>query len=254
MPLSDIELRVVGALVEKERTTPEGYPLSNQALVTACNQRTSRDPVTDYHLQDVMEAVQRLRDRGLVATVQEVSDRVPKHRHRLVEALDVDGRELALLAVLMLRGSQTPGELRGRTERYLEGSGRGFADVAEVEATLAAMAARRTPLVRNLGRGAGQSQDRWQHTLGADEQRMQPRVRGRTDEHHGAAHGADHAAEPNAERVTGQRAEQSTQGGAGSAAGRPDGDVHAALEALEARVARLEERLARAERTLVHGD
>jgi uncharacterized protein YceH (UPF0502 family) len=172
MPLSDIEVRVLGVLVEKERTTPEAYPLSTGALHTGCNQRTNRDPVTDLHLREVTEALQRLRDRGLATTVQEVSDRVPKHRHLLARALDVDDRELALVAVLMLRGAQTPGELRTRTERYV-----GFADVPAVTTVLERLAARSVPLVRCLGRAPGQSQDRWVHTLGVDEERQRPRVR-----------------------------------------------------------------------------
>jgi uncharacterized protein len=173
MPLSHVEVRVLGTLVEKAYTTPEAYPLSMQALVAACNQKTSRDPVTDHHLQEVQEALARLRDRGLAATVQEMRDRVPKHHHLLGEKLDLDDRELAVLSVLMLRGEQTPGELRARTERY----GAEF-DLAAVEATLAGLATRSAPLVVNRGRAPGRSQDRWAHTLGADEERLQPRVRG----------------------------------------------------------------------------
>src|SRR5690606_23258715 len=112
MALTDVEVRVLGALIEKERTTPDGYPLSSQAPLSACNQRTSRDPVTDYHLQDVVAAVGRLRDRGLAETVQTDTDRVPKHRHKAAEALGLDDKEAAVMAVLMLRGAQTPGELR----------------------------------------------------------------------------------------------------------------------------------------------
>src|SRR5690606_23298713 len=151
MTLTDVELRVLGALIEKDRTTPENYPLSTQGLVTACNQRTSRDPVTDLHLQDVLAAVGRLKDRGLVETVQEPGDRVPKHRHKAMAAFGLNARELALLAVLMLRGPQTPGELRSRTERYTS-----FPDVPTVEATLQGLAARPAPLANNLGRAAGQ--------------------------------------------------------------------------------------------------
>jgi len=172
MALSDIELRVLGALVEKERTTPDAYPLSLQALVTACNQRTNRDPVSSYHLQEVRDALQRLRDRGLAATVQEVGDRVPKHRHLLAKGLGADETELALLAVLVLRGPQTAAELRARTERYGK-----MPDPAGVEAELAALARREPALARNLGRAPGQAQDRWAHTLGIDESRQQPRVR-----------------------------------------------------------------------------
>ncbi len=177
MALSDVEVRVLGALMEKERTTPDGYPLSSQALVTACNQLTNRDPVTDYHLQDVMAAVSRLRDRGLAETVQETGDRVPKHRHKAARALELDAKEFAVLAVLMLRGDQTPGELRSRTERYTS-----FDSVGEVERVLDALASRRTPLAKNLGRAPGQSQDRFTHTLGADEERLSPRVRSRGTE------------------------------------------------------------------------
>lgn len=261
MPLSDIEIRVLGALVEKERTTPEAYPLSSQALVTACNQKTSRDPVTDYHLQDVLDAVQRLRDRGLAATVQEVTDRVPKHRHRLVDALEVDARALALLSVLMLRGPQTPGELRSRTSRYLEDGTAAFEDVGSVETALVALAGRKVPLVKNLGRSPGQSQDRWDHTLGVDEQRLQPRVRAREKEHarglapagpgsvagqaapaaDGARNGPAAAAMPTEPMATGD----------GSTV---EADLRGALSALEERLARLEARLARVERTIVHGD
>ena len=172
MALSAIEVRVLGALIEKERTTPEGYPLSSQALLTACNQKTSRDPVTAYHLQEVQAAVQRLRDRGLAATVHGATERVPKHLHRAAEALELNRAEAALLAVLMLRGEQTPGELRTRTDRYQQ-----FKDLAEVEAALARLQDRSTPLVKNLGRAAGQSQDRWIHALGQDEERLLPRAR-----------------------------------------------------------------------------
>jgi uncharacterized protein len=219
MPLSPIELRVLGALIEKDATTPESYPLSIGALVTACNQKTSRDPVTDYHLQEVQEAVARLRDRGLVATVQEVSDRVPKHRHKAARAFEVDLKELALLSVLMLRGEQTPGELRARTERYVA-----FSDLAEVEAVLRALETRRVPLVKNRGRAPGRSQDRWTHTLGSDEEKLQPRVRARV-------HGDDEGPRDGVEHSTPSGALEG-----------PD------LAALEARIAALEERVAELER------
>jgi uncharacterized protein len=221
MPLSPIELRVLGALIEKDATTPESYPLSIGALVTACNQKTSRDPVTDYHLQEVQEAVARLRDRGLVATVQEVSDRVPKHRHKAAQALDADLGELALLSVLMLRGEQTAGELRARTERYVA-----FSDLAEVEAVLRALETRRVPLVKNKGRSPGRSQDRWAHTLGSDEEKLQPRVRGRVP---GDDEAPRDGAEPGASAPS-------------RAAAAPD------VTALEGRIAALEERVAELER------
>jgi uncharacterized protein len=214
MPLSDIELRALGALVEKERTTPDAYPLSMQALVAACNQVTNREPVSQYHLQELRDALQRLRDRGLAATVQEVRDRVPKHRHELARALTSDPTELALLAGLMLRGPQTAAELRARVERY-----GGIPDLAGVEATLGSMAGREAPLVRNVGRAPGQSQDRWRHALGVDGERLQPRLR------------TPAAARPIA-----------VEGGA--ATHDPATDVASRLAALEARVAALEARAA----------
>jgi hypothetical protein len=172
MPLSDPALRVLGALIEKARTIPDAYPLSSQGLRAACNQKTARDPVMDLHLQEVEAAMRELRDRGLAATVRSAGDRVPKHRHKAREAMELGPREEALLALLLLRGAQTPGELRTRAERY-----GGVGDVATVEATLQAMRDRSPSLVENRGRGPGQSQDRWVHTLGADPQTQRPRAR-----------------------------------------------------------------------------
>jgi uncharacterized protein YceH (UPF0502 family) len=172
MVLNGIELRILGSLIEKERTTPDAYPLTTGSLVSACNQRTNRDPVSDYHQQEVREALQRLRHRGLMVTIQEVSDRVPKHRHKLAEAWDLNPSELALLAVLMLRGPQTAAEVRARSERYGD-----IPSLAMVEQLLTALEGREHPLVRNLGRAPGQAQDRWAHALGEDEERLAPRVR-----------------------------------------------------------------------------
>ncbi len=172
MSLSDIEVRVLGVLLEKERTTPEAYPLSTNALVLACNQRTNRDPVTDYSLREVEEALRALETRGLVQSSRGDHERVVKHHHRLAEAFDLSARDSAVLAVLMLRGLQTPGELRSRTERYIH-----FPDVAAVEASLSRLLEHRPALVRNHGRGPGQSQDRWGHTLGADPEKQRPRAR-----------------------------------------------------------------------------
>ncbi len=159
MQLTAEEIRVLGALVEKEATTPDQYPLSTNALTNACNQKSSRDPVVSYDQRLVAETMLLLRPAGLARTV--ISGRTEKHRHVLDEALGLERGELAVVAVLMLRGPQAPGELRTRTERA-----HGFDSVEEVEATLAALAARAEPLTRNLGRGPGQSQDRWTHLLG----------------------------------------------------------------------------------------
>jgi uncharacterized protein YceH (UPF0502 family) len=172
MSLTDIDIRILGTMLEKERTTPEGYPLSINALILACNQKTSRDPVTDYSQRDVEDALQRLRDRGLVASSQAASERVVKHQHRLTHAFTLNEQDFAVLAVLMLRGPQTAGELRGRTERYTH-----FSDVASVDASLRRLADHKPPLARDEGRSPGQSQSRWAQTLGADPERQRPRVR-----------------------------------------------------------------------------
>ena len=120
-----VEIRVVGCLVEKQRTTPDAYPLSLNALRLACNQSTNRDPVVDYDEATVAEALRRLALRGWTRLASGAGSRARKYRHLLPEALGVDDGELALLAVLMLRGPQTPGELKQRSERL-----HGFADLA----------------------------------------------------------------------------------------------------------------------------
>lgn len=172
MSFSAIEVRILGSLAEKQATTPEGYPLSTNALLLACNQRSNRDPVTDYHLQDVEEAVRLLNDKNLVRSSRNDGSRVVKHEHLLDRAYDLGKRQLAVMAVLMLRGAQTPGELRTRTERYVS-----FSGLEEVESVLEGLAGRQPPLVRNLGRGPGQSQDRWNVTLAPDPDKQRPRIR-----------------------------------------------------------------------------
>lgn len=155
-------------------TTPEHYPLSLNSLVLACNQKTNREPVTNYHQREVDEALQQLRDKGLVHSGRAEGERAVKHRHTLREAFRLSERAWALLAVLLLRGPQTPGELRARSERYLR-----FAEVAEVEAALAELAEHTPPLAVNLGRGPGQNQDRWAQLLSGPEPR--PRARPKAD-------------------------------------------------------------------------
>jgi uncharacterized protein YceH (UPF0502 family) len=155
------EARVLGCLVEKEATTPDAYPLSTNALLLACNQRTSRDPVVDYDESVVTAALISLRERGLVRTSRGEGSRVYKHAHLLPRALGLSPPELAVLSVLMLRGPQTPGELRARTERQHR-----FASVEEVERALSALAAREEPLAGELPRGPGQKETRWRHLLG----------------------------------------------------------------------------------------
>ena len=170
--MSDAEIRVLGSLLEKERTTPDLYPLTTNSLLGACNQRTNRDPVLELSQDEVESTLQTLRDKGLVSTTRAANERVYKHQHKLDEALDLNAQGLAVLAVLMLRGKQTPGELRSRTERYVS-----FGDVGEVEEALFSLEAHQPTLAKNFGRGPGQSQDRWGHTLGRDETKQKPRAR-----------------------------------------------------------------------------
>ena len=132
--LTPVEVRVLGALIEKDLTTPEYYPLSLNALTNACNQKSSRDPVVAYDDATVEDAIETLRQKGLSRIVTGAGSRVLKYGHRLSETLNLGRRELPLLCVLMLRGFQTLGELRGRTERMYE-----FSDTDEVERVLQAM-------------------------------------------------------------------------------------------------------------------
>ena len=156
-----VELRVLGCLIEKQRTTPDQYPLSLNALRLACNQATNRDPVVDYDEPTIRAALQRLRDREWVRLASGASSRAVKYRHLLEETLGLAGSELSLLAVVMLRGPQTVGELKQRTERMHR-----FESLAEIDETLGRLAARE--LVAPLPRRPGQSQDRWSHLLGDD--------------------------------------------------------------------------------------
>ena len=160
LDLTEIEVRVLGCLIEKEHTTPDNYPLSTNALASACSQKTSRDPVISVSENEVDAAVLSLRDRGLARSLKPTGSRAWKHRHVTTEVIPLDDGELAVMAVLMLRGQQTPGELRTRTERIHH-----FASVEEVEDVLAGLSSREAPLTSNLGRGPGQSQDRWVHLL-----------------------------------------------------------------------------------------
>lgn len=164
MELSAAEIRVLGSLVEKERTTPDQYPLSTNALRSACNQKTARDPVVAFSATDVDQTMLSLRTQKLARTVHGAGARTPKHRHVLDEAWGLGDAELALLAVLMLRGPQTPGELKGRAERMYA-----FEDLGEVGATLRRLAERDDPFVADQGRAPGQKETRWTHLLGDGE-------------------------------------------------------------------------------------
>jgi uncharacterized protein YceH (UPF0502 family) len=158
--LNSDALRVLGCLVEKERTTPEYYPLSVNALASACNQKTNRDPVLTLDEAQVMRALERLRSAGLAMQSAEGS-RVSRYAHNLVGKLQVDAAEVALLAELLLRGPQTAGELRARAERMHH-----FADIAEVESALRQLSEHEPPLVAKLARQPGRKEPRYQQLLG----------------------------------------------------------------------------------------
>lgn len=163
-PLTDVEVRILGALTEKCVTTPDNYPLSLSALMAACNQATNREPVMQLDEEQVNEAIVALRRRSLLRAIQPAGSRVTKYQHLLDEALELDAREVALLCVLMLRGPQTPGELHARTTRLAD-----FADRIAVETTLDALIAREPEsLVSRIPRRAGQKEDRYAHLLAGE--------------------------------------------------------------------------------------
>jgi uncharacterized protein YceH (UPF0502 family) len=154
-----VEVRVVGCLVEKQRTTPDAYPLSLNALRLACNQATNRDPVVAYDEETVSAALRRTAQRGWTRLASGAGSRARKYRHLLPEALGIDDEELALLAVLMLRGPQTPGELKQRSERL-----HAFAGLPEVQEALERLLERE--LVVRHPRRPGQKEDRYEQLLG----------------------------------------------------------------------------------------
>jgi uncharacterized protein len=161
LELDDVEVRVLGCLVEKSATTPEYYPLSLNALKNACNQKSSRDPVVEYGEETVMRALERLRDKHLVWFVSGSKSRVTKYKHRLSEALDLTPQETAALCLLLLRGPQTAGEIKGRSERIWA-----FRDPQEVEAALSGLADRaERALVTRLPRQPGRKEPRFAHLL-----------------------------------------------------------------------------------------
>ena len=162
MDADAVEIRVLGCLIEKQRTTPDVYPLSLNALRLACNQSTNRDPVVEYDEPTIRQALERLDRKRWARLASGAGSRAAKYRHLLDETLALDGPEISLLAVMMLRGPQTPGELKQRSERLHR-----FDSPADVEATLQQLAGR--DLVRRLGRRPGQKEDRWEQLLGADD-------------------------------------------------------------------------------------
>ena len=170
MTLDPIQLRVLGSLIEKEIATPENYPLSLNALVNACNQRSSRDPVLDLTEDEVRQALHSLEDLALVSSVRD--SRVPKYEHRIRTVLNLRRDETAVLCLLMLRGPQTPGELRSRADRLYT-----FDDLTAVQSTIERLASRETPettgdpastgpLTTILPRQPGSREARYAHLLG----------------------------------------------------------------------------------------
>jgi uncharacterized protein YceH (UPF0502 family) len=157
--LTPAELRVLGSLLEKQRTTPDTYPLTLNALRAACNQSTNRDPVVDYDEETIRDALARLGRRRWTRLASGHGSRAAKYRHLLDEELKVDRSEQALLAVLMLRGPQTPGELLQRTERLYH-----FEGAADLHAVIDRLIERE--LVARLGRRPGQREERYMHLLG----------------------------------------------------------------------------------------
>jgi len=182
--LDPIQLRVLGSLIEKEITTPENYPLSLNALLNACNQRSSRDPVLDLTEEEIRQALHSLEDLALVTPVRDA--RVPKYEHRIRTVLNLRRDETAILCLLMLRGPQTPGELRSRADRLYP-----FDDLGAVQSTLERMASRTSdeagsqttgPLTTVLPRQPGSREARYAHLLGNLPDLASPRHSSSADE------------------------------------------------------------------------
>ena len=161
--LSEIETRVLGSLVEKELTTPEYYPLSLNALVNACNQKSNRDPAMNLDEEAVRDALRALDKKGLAGPADNMVSRVSKYEHRLQEAYNFTRHEIAILAELLLRGPQTPGELRSRADRMHK-----FDDLGIVHSTLQRLMKREPPLVKVLPRQTGTKEVRYAHLLSGD--------------------------------------------------------------------------------------
>ena len=239
--LTPPEQRVLGCLIEKRWTTPDQYPLSLNALRLACNQSTNRDPVTAYDEATVRQAADRLTKYGLARLASGHSSRATKYRHLAEEGLGLGREELAVLAVLLLRGSQTPGELKARSDRMAS-----IASLSDVERVLSVLADR--GYVRRLGRRPGQKEDRFEQLLGG------AGAQANAGEIVSAAAPTVLAQTPPATAATPHRAAAAPTGAAPTppaltptAATQPraDGDLEARVRALEADVAALRAELAR---------
>jgi uncharacterized protein len=158
--LSSTETRILGCLLEKERTTPEYYPLSLNSLVSACNQATNRDPIVHYDEKTVEQGLDLLRQKKLAMLIHIAGARVAKYRHTFLDLYNLSSREVAILCVLMLRGPQTPGELRSRTERMCGGM-----SLSDLETLLDQLSAGDDPLVKVIPARPGQKEKRYVHLL-----------------------------------------------------------------------------------------
>jgi uncharacterized protein YceH (UPF0502 family) len=162
--LTDIETRVLGSLIEKQVTTPEYYPLTLNALTLACNQKNNRHPVTSYSEHQVADALESLREKNLTYVFYGSTSRVPKYKHVMSEVMHLNHAETALMCVLMLRGAQTVGELRGSASRLHD-----FSSLEEVEETLNGLISREPePLVARVPRQPGQKEGRFAHLLSGE--------------------------------------------------------------------------------------
>src|SRR5215471_2400240 len=183
LQLNLLEVRVLGALTEKDITTPDYYPLSLNALVNACNQKNNRDPVMSVDEDAVRQALSSLQEKRLAGPAGGADSRVTKYEHRSQEVFNFDRREIAILCVLLLRGAQTPGELRGRAERMYR-----FEALDDVQSTLQRLMDRDPPLVTVLSRQPGTKESRYMHLFSGEpaEATVVPPVG------HGASDGSDH--------------------------------------------------------------
>jgi uncharacterized protein len=169
LELTDTEVRVLGALIEKEITTPDYYPLSLNALVAACNQSSNRNPVVHFDEDTVRNAADSLREKNLIHLVDRGESRVIKYRHVLYEAMQMTRPVIAVMCVLMLRGPQTVGEIRTRTNRLYD-----FSSLEQVETTLDSLMASENPLIARLARQSGQKEVRYAHLLSGEVMLTEP--------------------------------------------------------------------------------
>lgn len=161
--LNEVEARIVGCLIEKEATTPEYYPLTLNALVAACNQKSNRFPVVEYDEKTVQQALDDLREKNIVYVFYGSTSRVPKYKHILPKLLEIDLHEVAIICVLLLRGFQTIGELKERSQRIYE-----FESLNEVHQTLDELKKRDEPLIAELPKQPGQKEARYAHLLSGE--------------------------------------------------------------------------------------